>query len=189
MLIRNVVCGQLHLVCHPEIALWALAWGLVLERGKIKLRSRQNASLRRSGVQRGDSGAPPNNTWVYPAAVALPCWWEQHKLPAALGFLFHLTDFYFGTEWLRVEENGCSLPVVWRESMLESWAALVQPWNCWCDSKRFTSLQHISGALPCRDSSGREREWAELFLSKSLDMDGFIKTNIWRQLHISLVSK
>lgn len=82
-------------------------------------------------MQRGESGAPINNTWVYPAAVALLCVCTHYlllhsycmvvtagesntssTLPTALGFLFHLTDFYFGTQWLRVKENGCNLAVV-----------------------------------------------------------------------------
>lgn len=81
--------------------------------------------------QRGERGAPINNTQVCPSAVALPCMCmcylllhsycmavtagesnTSNTLPTALGFLFHLTDFYFGTEWLRVDENGCSSAVV-----------------------------------------------------------------------------
>lgn len=85
--------------------------------------------LESSGVPREESGAPINNTWVYPAATCHTCaqvtccstptaWLSagesntRSTLPTALGFLFRLNDFYFGTEWLRLEENGCSLAVV-----------------------------------------------------------------------------
>lgn len=118
--------GSYIFFCRWEIASLGTGSRTSSGEGKDKIKSKTKCfrAFRSSGVQRGESGAPINNTWVYPAAIALPSvhtlpaaplllhgchsWWEQHKQHSAYcsGISVPFDWFLF---WHTVAESGREL--------------------------------------------------------------------------------
>lgn len=146
--LKAVGCGQLHLLWHWEIACLGTGFRTASGEGKkIKLRARRSAAASWGATGCGEErGVRPSvplrfirlpyhhrtcvrvtrcsaaTAWLSQpvratqTACCLPLW----LLVVLVFFLFHLTDFYFGTQQLRAEESSCSSAAVCRE---ECWKA------------------------------------------------------------------